>query len=362
MFWKKLDFSPAFVEQEFDYQHQMGLINQEISSQSPAMRKSLVSKVMSVIFPSKSTKKPPKIQEDHRGRPTTKQQNKRGAAAAALSDLADTGFQGLSDQARSSCFAGTSDSMPKHRPRLRRSRSTAETQPAVPGFPLLREDVDVIHVMQFEGFIPQMFHPFVTSITNVEPNGHCGFAAVAVGLGHSEGGHYYVRTRMLQELDGPWSSWWRSCINHTEPEEYDRVRSALYFPYPLERADVEHWMWFPYAGLLVAQAFNVVVHLLTTAGSQTFFPVRNGPPLDPDGNYYAHAIVTVCHVNNNHFINVKLEGEYPVPVLNNFCRQWRTPEAAEWEAIYQHRIDEYIRIRDSMRPAERPTVFIDEFL
>jgi len=219
--------------------------------------------------------------------------------------------------------------------------------------------MDVIDVMRFEQYIPTMFHPFVSRITDVPADGHCGYASIAVGLGLSHTDHYYVRQQMLEELDGPFSNWWETRIDQEMIGTFAQVRANIYWPNPLQQADEHHWLTFPHAGLIAAQRFNTVVHFLTTAGSQTYFPLRNGPPIDPDGNYYDHRVVTVCLVRHNHFINIRLDGEYPVPVVNTYCLQWRTPEAIEWELVYRHRIDDYIRKREQSRPPGTRTQYVD---
>jgi hypothetical protein len=363
VFWRKLNFNPSLVEEEgSDYEQQLGVVTQEILSQtSPAVKKSMVSKVMSAIFPLKSNMKAPRRQEDTRGRPNTKQQQKRDATTSVTDklDTQGTSIQGSVVPARHSCHARTSTSQTVHRPVLQRSASSAHNNDRIPGFPLLCPQSDIFTVMQYEAFIPSIFRPFISRVTNVPPNGHCGFAAIALGLGRSAGDQHYVRQQMLAELDGPFHDWWKYWINGYVTGNFEKVRTAIDWPYPLEEAPDTHYMEFPYAGLIVAQRFGVVFHLLTVNGSQTFFPMRSGPPKDPDGNYYDHRVVSICHVNNNHFINIRLDGEYPVPPVDHYNRIWRNEDAVEWEEFYQSRIDDYIRIRERMQPRPRHTDWID---
>jgi hypothetical protein len=338
------------------------MVTQEILSQSsPAVRKSMVSKVVSMIFPSKSTKKPPRVQQDTRGRPTTKQKNQRDADNRGAT-VAATVSQRILDGGRRSCHVGSAHTQPTPPPRLPRSRSTALAQGPIPGFPLMRPDVDVIDVVRFEQYIPPMFHPYVLRITDVPPDGHCGYSAAAVGLGLEPHRQDYIRQQLLEELDGPNTEWWKYWIDSTAGNSFDQVRHRIFWPNQVQGADDAHYMMFPYAGLLLAQRFKTIVIFLTTSGSQTFFPMLNGPPTDADGNLYAHRVLTLCIVRNNHFINVQLEGDYPMPVINTYCRLWRTQVAQEWEVLYADRINEYIRIRESMRPPGTRVSYVDLYL
>jgi hypothetical protein len=160
----------------------------------------MVSKVVSMIFPSNSTIKPPKVQHDTRGRPTTKQKDQRDTdKGKAL--LAGVVSQRIVDQGRRSCYAGSSQTEHEAAPtRLPRSRSTVVTEDGIPGFPPMLDEA-VIDVMRFQEWIPRMFHQFVARLMDIPADGHCGYAAVAVGLGYGPQAHYYIRQQLLEELD-----------------------------------------------------------------------------------------------------------------------------------------------------------------
>ena len=92
----------------------------------------------------------------------------------------------------------------------------------------------------------------------------------------------------------------------------------------MEAAPPEKWMWMPYAGLLIAQRFHIVVHCLSNRGNATYFPMLQGPRFRRE----PHLFVTLIHVNDNHFISVGLTGDYPMPRPEYFWSTYRTEEAA----------------------------------
>ncbi|KAD7478184.1 hypothetical protein E3N88_01320 [Mikania micrantha] len=42
-----------------------------------------------------------------------------------------------------------------------------------------------------------------------------------------------------------------------------------------------------------------------------------------------------------HFVNIRLEGDYPIPTLSAVWKRYRNDAAGAWELIYQERIQQY---------------------
>ena len=94
----------------------------------------------------------------------------------------------------------------------------------------------------------------------------------------------------------------------------------------------------PYTGLLIAERFGVIVHTLDTRGSDTSFPITKGP----DDVVFPHRSVTVVYLRESeHFIHVKLEGQYPMPTPNFFWAGIHHNAASEWLTTYDNRLNMY---------------------
>ena len=78
VFWRKLDLTPELVEEdEVDVDTEIYAFREEIMSQPDIVKKSLLSKIKSVIYPKKTDKKPPVVHKETRGRPTKQTQEQR---------------------------------------------------------------------------------------------------------------------------------------------------------------------------------------------------------------------------------------------------------------------------------------------
>ena len=78
VFWRKLDMKPAKTnDEDVDLDAELDVMKQHLMSQPPQVKKSMLSKIKSVFNPLKSNKKPPVVQQNTRGRPTSKVQEQR---------------------------------------------------------------------------------------------------------------------------------------------------------------------------------------------------------------------------------------------------------------------------------------------
>ncbi|KAL8250880.1 hypothetical protein R6Q59_034573 [Mikania micrantha] len=58
-----------------------------------------------------------------------------------------------------------------------------------------------------------------------------------------------------------------------------------------------------------------------------------------------HNVVSVVHLGV-HFINVTLQGYYPMPTVNPIWKRYRNDAASDWEFVYHDRPQEYQRFVD----------------
>ncbi|MFS8029517.1 hypothetical protein Hanom_Chr16g01523211 [Helianthus anomalus] len=93
-------------------------------------------------------------------------------------------------------------------------------------------------------------------------------------------------------------------------------------------------MIMPDTAVLIANRFGVVVHFLSKRGSSTCFPLWKGHEYFQD-----HRAVTIAHVHGNHFVMVRLEGEYPMPPTMGLWNQYKHPSAISWKSRYKWHLD-----------------------
>ncbi|XP_022014434.1 uncharacterized protein LOC110913925 [Helianthus annuus] len=265
-------------------------------------------KIKAVLTPHKSTKKPPVVQQNTRGRPTTKQVQQRLDEASRIDEelrrssfgVANTCFEGSRqsnyDNPRHSSYVPSQASkqsvIRSQKPKaiLSRLKSSKKKETRDDhSFPLIIGDENVEIIKQFKSAIPPVFHPHISCIRDVRPDGLCGFRSVAVGLGPNLG--FSVRL-FPGSLDG----------------------------LPLSRASI-------------AQTYGIGVHLLSMGASYTFFPILS-PPTNQQPLF-----ITLAHVNENHFMHVKLEGDYPMPPTHGLWFNHRRPHKEQWEDMYLPRLE-----------------------
>ena len=190
--------------------------------------------------------------------------------------------------------------------------------------------------MRFQHQIPVEFHPYISRIQDVLPDGHCGYRSVAVGLGFGEYVWPRIRNDLLLEMNQN-QELWKYVFERLVKGDFNRIRDGIYWQ-SVEPCPGNHWMEMPYAGFLAAQRYNIVVHVLSIQGSFTYFPLTVGP-LNPRPQ-----AITLVHVHRSHFIHAKLETDYPMPTVQPMWSTHRTIAASEWEEMYRPRLQLYHRI------------------
>ncbi|XP_035841548.1 uncharacterized protein LOC110900200 [Helianthus annuus] len=202
VFWRKLNFqSCKLIDDSLDVVEELDVVRQQLQSHPPAQQKSLLSKIKAVLTPTKSTKKPPVVQQNTRGRPTTKQVQERLDEASRIDEElrrssfgdANTCFEGSRqskyDKPRHSSYVPSQASQQsvirsqKPKATLSRSKSSKKKETRDDhGFPLIIGDEYVGIIERFKSDIPPVFHPYVSCIRDVMPDGHLWVSVCGCGL------------------------------------------------------------------------------------------------------------------------------------------------------------------------------------
>jgi hypothetical protein len=116
---------------------------------------------------------------------------------------------------------------------------------------------------------------------------------------------------------------------------YQRLCDSISFR-GVAAAPEEKWMTTPEAGFLIAQRFGYVFHTLDIRGSDTVFPLFLGP----SASLPPILTVAVLFVDR-HYVNITLEGSYPMPPPNRVWSAFRNDGGAEWETMFENQINMY---------------------
>jgi histone-lysine N-methyltransferase SETD2 len=204
---------------------------------------------------------------------------------------------------------------------------------------------EILHIDQ----MPLFMHSYIDDIIDVEGDGYCGYRVVAVDQNKSEDDYNLIRLVMLRELNLNRERYLRL---YGSKRRLNYIIDAMYPPPNIksrnEVAPKEKWLTFPDMGHIIATHYNKVVVQLTkhTIGiSETFFPLRGSPPIDPSSKILCIGLIP------NHFVYVKLKDGCPLPPT---CLEWRNhhdEEAAAWEYSFMDRQNEFVELMGIERGA-----------
>ncbi|KAL8463713.1 hypothetical protein ACS0TY_034384 [Phlomoides rotata] len=150
--------------------------------------------------------------------------------------------------------------------------------------------------------MPVEYQPYVVDIKNIMDDGHCGFRAVAGLMGFGEDDWARVRQDLMNELGK----------NPTLVGRY------------------KHWFTLPYIGFLVASVYNVAFITLSRDMSLTFLPMHSALPTSPKS-------ICMGMVNNNHFVQVYLATDRPMPLVASSWTTHHKRPADGWGLAYGNR-------------------------
>ncbi|KAD4889207.1 hypothetical protein E3N88_21280 [Mikania micrantha] len=152
----------------------MGLVTEERNSKPPEIKKSIIKKVLSHVFPNKSDKKTPLVQKDTRGRPTLKAQ-KQKEQDVVKDNLASQ--ESIFEPSRHSSFTAVTEKSQK--PVFRHNHSTSASKGMPPSesqsqneflFPRNMKPGGLNNVYRFSRHILTVFQPYVINIQDVKPH------------------------------------------------------------------------------------------------------------------------------------------------------------------------------------------------
>ncbi|GFP97773.1 protein far-red impaired response 1 [Phtheirospermum japonicum] len=151
--------------------------------------------------------------------------------------------------------------------------------------------------------VPYGLYSYIVRTKDVESDGHCGFRAIAGLLGYNEESWGRVRGELYNELLKN-----QELYSKVFKENGGVENTFTKLNYYKDVAPKKYWFSLPDMGHLVASCYNVALVCLDERMSQTYLPLRTTISYPP-------RMLCIGIVNKNHFIQVFLKEDCPLPAV-----------------------------------------------
>ncbi|GFS38058.1 P-loop containing nucleoside triphosphate hydrolases superfamily protein [Actinidia rufa] len=184
---------------------------------------------------------------------------------------------------------------------------------------------------------PASLRPYIRHVKDVLFDGNCGFRAIAglMNIGE-EDGWVQVRRDLLTELNLHVDDY---KIMYGGQRRIDELTHCL--SWFNGRPKMDRWMTMPDMGHLIASRYNVVLYHLSNKQCLTFLPLRSLPI--PAAS---RREITIGFINNNHFVEVFLLPDHPVPPVASSWTRYRYQRAQGWDTTYNRQIQLFKELVD----------------
>ncbi|KAI7944950.1 hypothetical protein MJO28_010645 [Puccinia striiformis f. sp. tritici] len=171
----------------------------------------------------------------------------------------------------------------------------------------------------------------ISTISDVEGDGNCGFRAAAVSMGQNSNEWKDIRKEMKKEFDNnPLYSDERFLENVWGEGKEDRI-AALSWDKEGILAPKKFWMHFPSHPYLMADTFKRPVILFSEKGSNSYLPLSHSPT-----NESPIGLILL----DNHLITFQFKAElWPSPRVDPFWVHYVQPVATPWEDFIQANLE-----------------------
>ncbi|KAI7962043.1 hypothetical protein MJO28_000137 [Puccinia striiformis f. sp. tritici] len=190
----------------------------------------------------------------------------------------------------------------------------------------------------------------ISSIRDVDSDGHCGFRSAAASIGQKENYYEDIRLAMVREIDLQ--------AVYQQPDYLSMMAEDI--PFALLRNNLnftqspcqkKHWIVFPRHGEILADALRRPIIHISNLIMATYLPLSYGPTNLPP-------VFLVYLEGKYHYNAFKFKGRggiYPAPPISRSWFKWRKEVATDWEALIQINRDEW----DTQVPKGEPGALLD---
>ncbi|KAL6566668.1 hypothetical protein OROMI_015072 [Orobanche minor] len=275
--WKRLSMTYA-LPNEARSPGRMATLQTQLDKMDPTMRHHMLDKMIDMVDPSNCIYQEPPYNTKNKGRPNQKEQNQ---------------------------------------PRMRSCFESANT----------RRNSD-----PYIQKLPRAYWSHVSHTIDVLGDGNCGYRAIAAQVYNSEENWHQVRVDLYYEVEQNKDFYNRVFRERGYANIMLRALNFFESPAPL-------WSWMDIMwGVVIATRYNIVVHAFTSRINSclTHLPFRSA--LIP---FHQHQHIAIALVNDNHFVQVFLKSDYPVPTILSSWWDNVTEDCRGWVDPYGPRIQEW---------------------
>ncbi|KAL6507365.1 hypothetical protein OROGR_023560 [Orobanche gracilis] len=274
--WKRLFMTPD-LPNEARSPDRMTTLKTQLEKMDPTMRYHMLDKMIDMVDPSNCKYQEPPYNTKNKGRPSKKEQ---------------------SQSRMRSCLEPTNN------------RTRNQTK-----------GVNDPYIKQ----MPSAYWIHVSHTIDVLGDGNCGYRAIAPQVGYNtEDGWKQVRADLYYEIEQNMNFY--DHIFREQGAADNMMRGLNFFESPAPQ-----WNWMDImCGAVIATRYNVVLHAFTPRSRSclTHLPFRSAPIPFQQRQHIAIALV-----NDNHFVQVFLNDDYPVPPIallwwdnvSEDCKGWADP-------------------------------------
>lgn len=303
-FWKKLSVNQNNSGNHVvDYKPALELFIKRFDSSNEDQQRHLVTKLLELAEPHTTALKPPVTEVQGKGRPKGSSNNKK----PTKKDWS------------------TKRNLSEHEHVIQNSEVIKSVTKS--------KVVSVITPSDYKDWIPEALLPYIIDVHDPKPDGNCGFRALCMALGKNERIWSWMRKELLAELQ-------------LYDEEYKKifgdedvqllVNSLKHFKGSALRPK---WMDMPSTGYLFASRFNVVLVQFSKPSCYTFLPLRTS--VIPG----EVRVMGLSYVNDNHFLNLDLQENCPIPEPVEFWKRFHHPVATSWRTLLEPRMKAFKSLR-----------------
>lgn len=180
-------------------------------------------------------------------------------------------------------------------------------------------------------YLPKSIAPFILGITDVLPDGHCGFRAISVSLGNDQGEWLSIREKMISDVNLRQSLYTNEFMRNTGLENLASCLNRLQTTLPNVVHLREHWLKTPDMGPLIANAFDRPVFIFgveKNSGEQNvlFLPCFTPPNSSPP--------IFIAFLRKfSHYVSLSVDWKRSGFPSGRLCAQWKkhhSPCASGW--------------------------------
>lgn len=190
-------------------------------------------------------------------------------------------------------------------------------------------------VSSYLQLLPDALQPFVSEITDVRPDGHCGFRAISVSLGQSEHKWATIRQDMISEINKHPLFYTDELMDTLQLGSVSTCISKLNTTLPNVVRTPEHWLQMFGMATIVANTYERPVFYATRSdkyGQELYLTL----PFFSTPSSVAPIFIALFP-SVRHYVSLQVDWKNPQFPSGKLCRIWvkrHLPVASGWSDYF----------------------------